>query len=335
MEKKNDLQFQLQQSCRTISNLRSTVDELEKKLSDSYSRVEKSDRLINEYEERNFELEEREIEARYRLHILESAIPAMVLWHIFRIMDRLWAAMVNSRYSLDYHRSNNNNCLPDELSIVPNDDKSLSVVTDSSSSRCGEPTYDQQPNAEVVYCEVENDVRYSNDLKIKELQVKEKIYDQTLQQADEIIAAMEREYRQKLNELETLLNEKTSRLEQCEKKIKKISYEKNRENLLIDKLQGAEIEVAKLRQNIRLKDEEKLSWMAKEKNLKEEIENLNAIIVQCKETEETIKKKLEAERNVIKQQKNELEFKQSEIKDIDLQNGHKVNICTRKQTYRI
>ena len=43
--------------------------------------------LISKYEQRNFELEEREIEAKQRLSMIEAAMPAIVAWNVYHLMN--------------------------------------------------------------------------------------------------------------------------------------------------------------------------------------------------------------------------------------------------------
>lgn len=43
--------------------------------------------LISRYEQRNFELEEREVEAKQKLSMMEAAIPAIVAWNMFQMIQ--------------------------------------------------------------------------------------------------------------------------------------------------------------------------------------------------------------------------------------------------------
>lgn len=50
-------------------------------------RKESLENLLNKYEQRNFELEEKEIEARHRLSMIEAAMPAIVAWNVYQIAN--------------------------------------------------------------------------------------------------------------------------------------------------------------------------------------------------------------------------------------------------------
>lgn len=84
-ESKADLEAQLQQERRTISRLRSTLSNMERKEDESKRHFSYLEVMLNKYEQRNYDLEEREVDLRHRLEMLESSIPALVMWNMWRI----------------------------------------------------------------------------------------------------------------------------------------------------------------------------------------------------------------------------------------------------------
>lgn len=86
-EKKADLQAQLQQERRTINRLRSTLSESERKEQESKGQLNYFEALLNKYEQRNYDLEECEVELRHRLEMLENSMPVLLMWNVWRLMQ--------------------------------------------------------------------------------------------------------------------------------------------------------------------------------------------------------------------------------------------------------
>jgi hypothetical protein len=85
-EKKADLQAQLQQERRTNNRLRSTLSETERKELESKRELNYFETVLNKYEQRNYDLEEREVELRHRLEMLEDVLPVLIMWNVWGLM---------------------------------------------------------------------------------------------------------------------------------------------------------------------------------------------------------------------------------------------------------
>lgn len=86
-KKKCDLQAQLQQEHRTIRHLRSTLSESEHKKHESKSQMNYLEVMLNKYEQRNYDLEEREVDLKHRLEMLENSMPVLLMWNMWRLMQ--------------------------------------------------------------------------------------------------------------------------------------------------------------------------------------------------------------------------------------------------------
>ncbi|KAK6635388.1 hypothetical protein RUM44_000639 [Polyplax serrata] len=96
-EAENDTRFQCQRLEIRLQELIDKNTELEIELERQKIRMSEERRkdrkkgslenLISRYEQRNFELEEREVEAKQRLDMIEAAMPAIVAWNMFKIVQ--------------------------------------------------------------------------------------------------------------------------------------------------------------------------------------------------------------------------------------------------------
>uniref|UniRef100_A0A1B6D1K9 Janus kinase and microtubule-interacting protein C-terminal domain-containing protein n=2 Tax=Clastoptera arizonana TaxID=38151 RepID=A0A1B6D1K9_9HEMI len=86
-EKKSDLQVQLQQNARTIFNLRSSLAEEERKKVEAKQGLARVEIVVSQLEQQNFELEEKEMELRCKLQVLEVTLPALMIWFLWKILN--------------------------------------------------------------------------------------------------------------------------------------------------------------------------------------------------------------------------------------------------------
>lgn len=339
-EKKNDLQFQLQQHIRIVTNLRNTLTELEKKKDEAYEKSYRMEITINELEERNFELEEHEMDIRFRLQVLESVIPALIIWNMY-VFLKIFEKYLNS------HRLLPTNALPQPAESVPsmlenqNDElkKHIRILERDLLEKANiiDKLKDYESELRTRIFELEEKVKYlksnqniawykapKTNNRIHELELKEEVYVQTLQQADEMITDMENNFKKKLSEMENALTDKGWKLEECERKLAAVSIAREMETHLLEKVQNLETEIVLLKQVIRSKEEEKYAWLENEKCLKEELENLNASLMLIKQNEQDVKTKLEQVRNTAKEQKEELVFKEKLLHDTETNYSNQV-----------
>lgn len=350
-EKKNDLQFQLQQHIRTVSNLRNTLAELEKKKEEAYQKTYEMEIIINEYEERNFELEEREMDVRYRLQILETAFPVLLFWNLYKILhaqrtplkDVYITSLTNAAALPEPTESlvpNYCNCstlraqnseLNSRIVVLEKDLKekeSIICKLNDYGSELRSQIYDLEDKLKLKQHEPElKHVTHSAINRKLQRGLQEEIYVQTLQQADEMIGSIENDFKIKLEDIENTLIDKGWRLEECERKLAILSSSQAMEHHLMEKTQNLEADIITLKQMLRVRDEEKQALIEKQKCLLEEVDNLNSFVGEIKTTQSELVKKLEAERITTKEQKKELQYKEQEMCDIEHTHNNQVKIC--------
>lgn len=330
-EKKNDIQFQLQQHSRTISSLRNTLAELEKKKDAVFQKSLDMETLANEYEQRNFELEERELEVRYRLQMLENVVPALILWNVLTALRRIHQR-IEKRFQLT-HRLTASELLPicDAQTAVPNftDDYKLSLYQDRS------VVAPQVPLEAEIQFVLASSIRRRAQCRLatedtrlvspyRQKATNERVYAQTLQQVDELITNMETEFKKKLADMEHTLVDKRWKLEECERKLATVSSTREIENHLTEKTLNLEMEIAALKRKLKSNEEEKVLWQRKEGDLAEEMERLNAVVVRTEAGKVELLEQLEKERTANREYVEELAFKKKMILDLEVQHANQV-----------
>jgi chromosome segregation ATPase len=86
-ECKAELEAQLQQERRTLGRLRRALANSERKQEESKRHVSYLEVMLNKYEQRNYDLEESEVDLRHRLEMLEICLPALIIWSVWRIVQ--------------------------------------------------------------------------------------------------------------------------------------------------------------------------------------------------------------------------------------------------------
>lgn len=332
-EKKNDIQFQLQQHTRTISNLRNTLSELEKKKEEAFRKSLDMETLANEYEQRNFELEERETEVRYRLQILESVLPALILWNVLAVLKRIQQRL-EKQFQLTRRALMAATELPSICETAPNFADTISPypTTDPASSEILTPQIPLENEIQFViassirrraYCRLNG----STDTKLSTYRLKttnERVYAQTLQQVDELITNMESEFKKKLADMEHTLVDKRWKLEECERKLAMVSSAREIENHLTEKTLNLETEIVSLKRRLKSNEEEKVLWQRKEGDFVEEIERLNGVVGKAETSKLEVLELLEKERIANRDLTDELAFKKKEIQDLEVHHADQV-----------
>ena len=85
-ESKADLETLLQQERRTLGRLRSALSKNELEEEESRRHLNYLEVMLNKYEQRNYELEEREVDLRHRLEMLETSIPSLLVWNMWQVV---------------------------------------------------------------------------------------------------------------------------------------------------------------------------------------------------------------------------------------------------------
>lgn len=329
-EKKNDIQFQLQHHTRTISNLRNTLSELERKKEEAFRKSLDMETLANEYEQRNFELEERETEVRYRLQMLESVLPALILWNVLAVLRRIQQRL-ETQFQLTSRALMAATELPSICETVPNFADSPYHAADTAASNTFTPQIPLENEIQFVIASSIRRRAYGRPNgcadKLSTYRLKttnERVYAQTLQQVDELITNMESEFKKKLADMEHTLVDKRWKLEECERKLAMVSSAREIENHLTEKTLNLETEIVSLKRKLKSNEEEKILWQQKEGDFVEEIERLNGVVCKAEASKLEVLEQLEKERTANRDLTDELAFKKKEIQDLEVHHADQV-----------
>lgn len=300
-EKKNALQTELVAKSQEVETLRREVSEVDAKKCEARKHAASMEALVSKYEQRNFELEESEMETKCKLQILENAWPAIVLWNIWRMVCK-------------HYRK-------------------------SKATRSTAVEYPQKrPAAEVDadYLEklrIMTGERIEMEKRIRDLEFKENVYQQTLQQADNILANVEEGYKQKIEELNAELAEKRRQLTDRETRMRLSADSRHREPELLDRIHGLETELRDLAHKLNAKDVEKQSWARRETQLRSDIEQFVNEVCQIKAENSTLRNQLDCERMKFKDLRKDLDFKQSVCAELEEKSNVEVNARIRVDTF--
>ncbi|XP_054260791.1 trichohyalin-like isoform X2 [Macrosteles quadrilineatus] len=338
-EKKSDLQVQLQQNARTMSNLRSSLSEEERKRNEARQYAAKMEALVNKLEQQNFEMEEKEIEVRYRLHTLENIIPAMVMYYLWRMLNSARPYIYSENRKLVSRGS-----VSDTLLIKPinSEQENKTLFTSPGLQSChdsenlrksleeikrfltlkekGEvinPNVPGTSSAAILVIEELSNKCQVMDERIKELEFNEKAYQETVQAGDEMLMKMEQEYKQQLKSLEEELSQKQADIIKAEAQIRRLSRNNDLETQFQEQVNQLENEISRLTEKLAQKDKEKKTLQEKHDRLFSEredaIDKLNNFI-------ENIEKPLREELDIVKRKIRDL------LGDLDLREQEKVEI---------
>ncbi|XP_060840398.1 uncharacterized protein LOC132921403 isoform X1 [Rhopalosiphum padi] len=279
-EKKNTLQTELIAKAQEIEALRQELSEVNAKKCEARKHAASMEALINKYEQRNFELEESEMETKCKLQILENAWPAIVLWNIWRIVCK------------HYRKS-----------------KSMKTIE-----------YKQSTELDIDYLEklqIITKERMEMEKRIQDLEFKENVYQQTLQQADNILANVEEGYKRQIEELNSELAEKQKQLTDRENRMRLSTDSRDREPELLDRIHGLETEIRELVHKLKAKDVEKQSWIRRETQLRNDMEQFVNEVCQIKSENAVLRNQLDCEKMKFKDLQKDISFKQSVYAELE------------------
>lgn len=280
VEKKSSLQTELIVKGEEIESLRRELVEVNAKKCEARKHASSMEALVNKYEQRNFELEESEMETKCKLQILENAWPAIVLWNIWRIVCK------------HYRKTKPTNAI-----------------------QCK-----QSEELDIDYLEklrIMTKERMEMEKRIQDLEFKENVYQQTLQQADNILANVEEGYKRQIEELNSELAEKQKQLTDRENRMRFSADSRNREPELLDKIHGLETEVRELLHKLKSKDVEKQSWIRRETQLRNDMEQLVNEVCEIKTENAVLRNQLDCERLKFKDLQKDINFKQSVYSELE------------------
>ncbi|XP_050420786.1 putative leucine-rich repeat-containing protein DDB_G0290503 isoform X2 [Adelges cooleyi] len=274
-EKKNSLQAELVEKSKETEKLRQELAEVDAKKYEARKHAATMEALVNKYEQRNFELEESQMETKCKLQLLENAWPAIVLWNIWRVVCK------------HYRKS-----------------KPVKAIEHKTGPELVDVDYLEK--LRIITKE-----KMDLEKQIQDLQLKENVYQQTLQQADHILANVEDGYKRQIDELNSELAEKQKLLLDRENRMRISADSRDREAELLDRVHGLETEVRDLTHKIKTKDIEKQSWARREAQLRNDMEQLVNDVCQVKSENGQLKTLLDCEKMKLRDLQKDISFKQS------------------------
>ncbi|XP_029342757.1 protein MLP1 isoform X4 [Acyrthosiphon pisum] len=280
-EKKNTLQTELNFKAQEIEALRQELSEVNAKKCEARKHAASMEALINKYEQRNFELEESEMETKCKLQILENAWPAIVLWNIWRVVCKHYRKSKSTTTAIEYKQST-------ELDI------------------------DYLEKLRIMTKE-----RMEMEKRIHDLEFKENVYQQTLQQADNILANVEEGYKRQIEELNSELAEKQKQLTDRENRMRLSADSRDREPELLDRIHGLETEIRELMHKLKAKDVEKQSWVRRETQLRNDMDQFVNEVCQIKSENAVLRNQLDCEKMKFKDLQKDISFKQSVYAELE------------------
>ncbi|XP_039283172.1 myosin-9 isoform X2 [Nilaparvata lugens] len=376
-EKKSDLQVQLQQNARTMSNLRSCLAEEERKRIEARQHASRMENLVQHYEQRNFELEEKEIESRCRAQMLEKTIPALQVFNTWKVANAICQSagrdlssqesgsnkMIMSSSEVEMSCDGGDNRFKSHSNQEKNFVKNLLVPSyeteigdqgikhheSSNRSDCIDQYNDYEEYLQdrikqlefAIKCKEElqqqslspdqknslitklQELKKTNcdlECRLKDLEMKEGYYKQTLQQADEMWANMEGGYKEQLRELENKLDDKQNEIYEFEAMVRKMSCEKEMRQQLQERTCSLESEMKDYRFKIAEKECERKLLEKERLRLTEELEHTNEEFNYLKHViEPSLRQQLEEHKKLTKELKREIESlekdREQEIED--------------------
>lgn len=297
-EKKNSLQAELATKGREIEALRQELSEVEAKKCEARKHAASMESLVSKYEQRNFELEESEMETKWKLQLLENAWPAIVLWNIWRVVCK-------------HYRK------PRPTGAIEN--KPQNVI------RSTEVDADYLEKLRIMTKE-----RMEMEKRIQDLEFKENVYQQTLQQADNILASVEEGYKRQIDELNAELAEKQKLLSDRESRMRLSADSHDREPELLDRIHILETEVRDHVHKLKAKDVEKQTWVRRETQLRNDMDQFVNEVCQIKSDNAVLKNQLDCERMKFKDLQKDINFKQSVYAELE----EKLNVEVNKHRFQ-
>lgn len=339
-EKKSDLQVQLQQNARTMANLRSTLGEEERKRNEARQHAARLETLVNQYEQKNFELEEKNLEVNFNLQTLEHLLTALLVWYIWHIMNIVKPYFCNS---LTEHDSNVRRELTLQCSLCTKTSKNkipeycfygFKKQQKTSSNENFFSDFDEDKeceylkgnivdsiykhnfNSNVTTDQIISDFKnkcYRLENQLKELEEKERKYNIALQKSDEVWETMENNLKLQLQETEEELLKKQTELDRKETQIKKLIGNNEIELHLNERLLHLEEDIFGLHDLLNQKEKEKKTLLETQQRMLQELETYTEKLHNFKmHIEIPLREELELQNKKYKEIQKELEIQEKE-----------------------
>uniref|UniRef100_A0A0A9WJ19 Serine/threonine-protein kinase MRCK alpha n=1 Tax=Lygus hesperus TaxID=30085 RepID=A0A0A9WJ19_LYGHE len=166
--------------------------------------------------------------------------------------------------------------------------------------------------------------RMDMDKRIKDLELKEKVFKETLEQADNMIAQLEAQFRTQLNDKDQELNETSARLKDSETKLKVAEKNSSQTLAMQDRITLLESAVEKLKKTLQARDREKERLEEEYSKLLKDVEQSGEDLDAVKNELEAAKKRLESSKKASKQLEEEL--RSAEVEREAAYGAHKAEV---------
>lgn len=249
--------------------------EEERKRTEARQAAARMEGLVHQYEKKNFELEERETEVRYRLQVLESTLPAVMMWNMWRMMAVMQTGEREREGELLMKLKALENDLVNENTLLEQSRKAEKELKDKV--QCLEELLGNNKQEHCDNEEMADRVgrlsleQEEKDKRIQELELREKLYQETLQQADSMFAEMESDYARQITDKDNELREKESKLNETEAKMKRLNKERENSSMLQERLMSLESDLRTTRDNLTRKEQERSAMKNEEERLRSEL----------------------------------------------------------------
>lgn len=309
-------------------SLKNQLEDLRREMSDKdlTSQDDKIEALVDLYEKKNQELEEREMEVRYRLQMLENTMPALMMWNIWKMMLTMQGTSGPSNMPMGTAPSmplmSDMGVREDEFEANPEFNKEEELVVKLKQLETKLNTQNKiladskatEDSLRIKLQQLENwmtggnapplttkdldtDVemfeklskmakdRMDMDRRIKDLELKERVFKETLEQADNMIAQLETQFKSQIHEKEQELQDVSVRLRDSELRLRTAEKTNSQTMLMQDRITLLEGAVEKLKKTLATRDREK-------ERLEEEYNRLIKDVELSGEELDTMKKEL-------------------------------------------
>lgn len=299
-EKKNCLKAQLEQLTREMAARE-----------EEHKQTTQMESLVKNYEKKNQELEEREMEVRYRLQMLENTMPALLMWNMWRMMVAMQQSqaapiagappgptrpvippvpaslgpmnpkeeeLVSKLQALEARLNTENRMLLESRNAeeaLRNKVHDLEMILDSKDTNIIQ-ILDRDPGQDIEAFEKMTKMakeRIEMKRRIKDLELKEHMYQETLQEFDGMFSDLEGNYTKQLKEKDDALSDKEAKLAETEFKLnqnKKVSAENAQ---LHEKLHQLEQEMKILTEALKKRESERDALEREERKLNQELQD--------------------------------------------------------------
>lgn len=358
------LEFKLSALGEKKNCLKAQLEHLTHEMADQEQKASRMETVLHDYEKQNHELEERELELRYKIKMLENSIPALMGWNMARMIMTMQAqtsaiqglqgtlpqgthmggplpigvAPLSSEeeelhlklQALEQRLDTENKLLQDSRNAeeaLRNKIHDLEMILESKDTNILH-ILGRDPKGDIAAFEKLSEManeRLELNRKIEDLETKQKMYQETFHQMDRMFSEMEGNYTKQLQEKDEQLYVKENQLAESEFKSHQ-NVQLNEINLqLQDKLSHMEQEILRLTDTLKKREAERLRLEEDEKRLNVELlESLAELDALKKEIQGPMKGQMEVQRRKTASLEQELEKAQNEKLTLEAEHQNEV-----------